>query len=365
MRIIMSTIIKFLKWIGLSIGLLLVIIIVTGLIFRLFSSTPQPPGELVDIGGFKLHINSTGEKNKLPTLVIEGGNGMASEYYHWLSEELKDHMRVVRYDRAGIGYSDVSNTSRDPETIAHELHALLEQAGESPPYILAGHSLGGPYVRVFTELYPDEVVALFLLDTTHPDRAERIKSIPSKSSLKFKSMVWMYDFQSVLGDLGILMLYDKLMGPILHREMEGLPDEINRNTVAFLNNGKYVRAIGKELEQYHTTLERAGRVNDFGSLPIRVFTNALRKIPDDAYNKYLNRGIDLREQQGESMKMQKELTELSTNGKITMLDGDHLTIFTKKENATIICKSIIQLSEELQSDLSKQNTVNPSKKIIE
>jgi len=362
MYIVMSAILKVLKWIGLSVGLLLIIVIVTGLVLRLFSSAPQPPGELVDIGDFKLHINSTGAKNKLPTLIIEGGNGMASEYYHWLSEGLKDRMRVVRYDRAGIGYSDASNTSRDPETIAHELHALLERVGESPPYILVGHSLGGPYIRVFTELYPDEVIALFLLDTTHPDRAERIKSIPSKSSLKFKSMVWMYDFQSVLGDLGILMLYDKLMGPILHREMEGLPKEINNSTAAFLNNGKYVRAIGKEFEEYHATLKRAGQVNNFGNLPIRVFTNTLGRIPNDVYKKYLKKGINLREQQVESMKMQKELAELSTNGKIRMLEGNHITIFTKKENATIICKEIIQLSEELQLDLSKQNRFNPSKK---
>jgi len=72
---------------------------------------------------------------------------MATEYYHWLSEGLKDSMRVIRYDRTGIGYSEASNTPRTPETIAHELHQLLEEAGESPPYIMAGHSLGGPYIR--------------------------------------------------------------------------------------------------------------------------------------------------------------------------------------------------------------------------
>lgn len=319
-----------------------------GLCFRLFSTKPQPPGALVDIGEFKLHINSTGEKNEKPTLVIEGGGGMASEYYHWLSEGVKDSMRVVRYDRAGIGYSDASNTTRDPETIAHELHALLEKAGELPPYIVVGHSLGGPYIRVFAELYPNEVVGMFLLDTTHPDRVARIPSIPKKSSLKSKSMVWMYDFQGVLGDLGILMLYDKLTGPILHREMEGLPDEINNRTKDFLNFGKYLRAMGKEIEQYHTTLERAGKKNDFGSLPIRVFTDAIGEIPEEIYKEYLERGIDLKKTAVESMKMQEELTDLSTNSKLTLIEGNHTSIFTKKENADIICKEILQLLGELK-----------------
>ena len=80
---------------------------------------------------------------------------------------------------------------------------------------MAGHSLGGPYIRVCTELYPDEVIAMVLVDTPHPNRVERIPSIPKKSSWKWKLTVWMYDFQGILGDLGIMMLYDNLMGPLL------------------------------------------------------------------------------------------------------------------------------------------------------
>jgi len=344
----MKIIRKVFKWIGISIGSLLMLIILAGLCLRMFSAKPQPMGKLVDIGEFKLHINSTGEKNEKPTLVIEGGGGMASEYYHWLSEGLKDSMRVVRYDRAGIGYSDASNTTRDPETIANELHSLLEKAGELPPYIVVGHSLGGPYIRVFTELYPDEVVGMFLLDTTHPDRAARIPSIPKESSLKFKSMIWMYKFQGLLADLGIMMLYDKIMGPIMQRKMEGLPDEINNRTDDFLNDGKYIRTIGKEFEQYHAILERAGKTNDFGSLPVRIFTDAIGEIPEEVYQNYLAKGIDLRETQIKSMMMQEELVSLSTNSKITKLKGNHISIFTKKENADIICKEIISLLEELE-----------------
>lgn len=338
----MKIFLKVLKWIGLSIGSLLMLIILAGLVFRLFGPTSHPPmGEMVDIGDFRLHINCSGKKNDHPTLVIEGGAGSASEYYHWLSEGLKDSMRVVRYDRAGIGYSDASNTPRDPETIARELHTLLEKAGESPPYILAGHSLGGSYIRVFTQLYPDEVVAMALLDATHPERVERF-NLPLASSWTFKLMIWSSSIQATLGDLGIMMLYDKLMGPIYSREREGLPDEINRRTIDYLVDGKYLRAYKKELAQYHSTLKRAGETTDFGSIPIRVFTAAM-EIDPKAYETYLAKGIDLKQRRLEAMSMQKEYTDLSTNGQQILIDGNHSSIFTKKENADVICKEIIQL----------------------
>lgn len=205
---------KILKWIGLSIGSLSMLIILAGLCLRLSSPKPQPAGKLVDIGGFKLHIDAKGEKNNKPTLIIEGGNGTATEYYHWLNEGLKDSMRVVRYDRAGIGYSEASNTPRTPEIIAHELHKLLEKAGETPPYIMAGHSLGGPYIRVFTQLYPKEVKGMVLLDATHPKFAKRHTHLPLESSWKFKTIIALQRAQAVLGDLGILMLYDRIAGPV-------------------------------------------------------------------------------------------------------------------------------------------------------
>ncbi|GMN12204.1 hypothetical protein MTsPCn9_34790 [Croceitalea sp. MTPC9] len=331
-----------------TIGVFLILIILLGLTLRLFAPEPQPQGNLVDIGNCKLHVIAEGQKNENPTVVIEGGRGMAGTYYHWLNEGLKGSTRVVRYDRAGIGYSDVSGTPRQAEIIARELYSVLEKAGESPPYLMIGHSLGGPYIRVFTELYPDEVVGMFLLDSTHPERTARITSIPRKSSFKWKSVIWTYKFQGLLGDLGILMLYNKIMGPLTQLQMKGLPDEINNRTDDFLNGGKFIRASGKELEQYHNTLRRAGKKNNFGSLPVRVFTKAIGEVPEDTYQKYLKRGIDLRDNQIKSMEMQEDLTCLSTNGKLIIMKGTHTSIFTEKENADIICKEVLEVLSELK-----------------
>ena len=332
----MKIIKKVLKWIGLSIGSLLLLIILTGLCFRLFSPKPQPPGELVDIGGFKLHINSMGEKNNKPTLVIEGGAGAPSEYYYWLGEGLKDNMRVVRYDRAGIGYSELSNTPRDPETIARELHTLLEESGEKPPYIMAGHSYGGHYIRVFTQLYPDEVAAMFFLDSPHPDIGKRLNMPPSPSYVNtiFKS-------GAILGDLGIIDLFVKTVGPILRAP--GLPEEVTDRYQDYSLNGKYLWGYLEEEKGHSALVEMARKASDFGSLPIRVFsgTHLNKKALQEM-------GLDPEKIRSEREKMQQEIADISTNGKLFFLDGGHITIFTKKENADVICQEVIQLLGELE-----------------
>jgi len=177
---------KVLKWTGLLVGGILLLIIMAGLGLRIFGSKAQPPGDMVDVGGYKLHVKSVGVKNDKPTLVIEAGAGAFSEYYYWIGEGLKDSMRVVRYDRAGIGYSELANSPRDPETNARDLHALLEASGEAPPYIIAGHSYGGHYARVFAKMYPEEVVGLAFLDAPHPDEHERLNN-DSKITVKVEN----------------------------------------------------------------------------------------------------------------------------------------------------------------------------------
>lgn len=328
---------KLLKWTGLTLGSLLILLILLGLILRLFSSKPQPPGELVDIGGFKLHINAIGKKNDKPTLVIESGAGAPSEYYYWLGELLKDSIRVVRYDRAGIGYSESSNESRGPEKIARELHTLLENSGEKPPYILAGHSYGGHYIRVFKALYPNEVAAMVLLDSGHPDESERLKMPPGPSWLNT-----VYKAGAVLGDLGVLNLYSQLAKRHI-LWAPGLPDEVVDSYRDYTLSGKYLWGYLREEKEYESLINISRRESKFDTIPIRIFsgTHLNEKILREM-------GIDPEFIRTERVKMQKEMSSLSSNGKVLFLDGGHITIFSLKENADIICKEILQLARELE-----------------
>ncbi|WP_074405793.1 alpha/beta fold hydrolase [Aquimarina megaterium] len=325
------------------IGILLAVIIVAGLGFRSFGPKPnKPDGKLVDVNGIKLHINTSGMKNDKPTVIIEGGASASTEYYYWLSEGLKDSLRVIRYDRAGNGYSELSNESRSAERISKELHQLLEEAGEKPPYILAGHSMGGPYIRVFTELYPNEVEALIFIDATHPEQVERLNAAP-KSSFRFKSTLFLLNTVAFFSDLGIIGLFESFSAnPLL--ASDGLPNRINERTRDFALNGKRTRAYKDEIEHYHSTLRRAGETKHFDSLPIRVFTAV--EIDKEVYRE---NGLDPDKFLNEVIAAQKEFTELSTNGKQFLIDGNHQTIFTKKENANIINKEILKLVKEIEN----------------
>ncbi len=187
---------------------------------------------------------------------------------------------------------------------------------------------------------------MFLLDATHPKVIEKIASFPKASSMKFKLMITLQKVQAILADLGILRLYDIIAGPAFGREMEGIPDEITSRTVDFLIDGKYKRAMTEELALLHVSLKLAGETTNFGDLPVRIFTypdNRMPEIPEETYQRYLKKGIDLRKNPIIRRELQEDYLNLSTDSKLIEIDGDHNSIYTKKENADIICKEVMKL----------------------
>ena len=170
----MKLIIKIIKWIVKILAGFIILILISGLCFRLFVLLQTPPGEIIDVNGTKLHIRAEGKKNDLPTLILESGAGGDTDVFHWISEELKKNMRVVRYDREGKWFSESSEDTFSPEFYARQLHALLEISGEKPPYILVGHSMGGIYNRIFRDIYPNEVKAMVFIDSSHPEQWKRL-----------------------------------------------------------------------------------------------------------------------------------------------------------------------------------------------
>ena len=134
------------------------------------------PGELVDIGGHRLHVNVSGQPTSSPTVILEAGIGSFSSNWAWVRDELARDGRVVSYNRAGVGWSDRGTGSLDAGTAADELHTALQAAGVEPPYLLAGHSYGGLVIRMFTHKYREDVVGMVLVDSSHPDQWAHIKA---------------------------------------------------------------------------------------------------------------------------------------------------------------------------------------------
>lgn len=126
-----------------------------------------PPGHLVDVGGFRLHINCSGEGT--PTVVLDAALGGSSISWTLVQPSLSRMTRVCSYDRAGFGWSDPGPFPRTAGRIAEELRTLLARSGVPPPFILVGHSFGGFVMRILATRYPAEVAGLVLVDPAHPE----------------------------------------------------------------------------------------------------------------------------------------------------------------------------------------------------
>src|SRR5215204_4578259 len=99
------------------------------------------PGEMVEVGGYSLHIRCVGQGS--PTVILDAGMGMFSAQWVRVQREVSDTTRVCAYDRAGMGWSEMGPDPRDARRITGELHSLLGKAGIEGPYVLVGHSFGG------------------------------------------------------------------------------------------------------------------------------------------------------------------------------------------------------------------------------
>jgi pimeloyl-ACP methyl ester carboxylesterase len=131
-----------------------------------------PPGELVDIGGRRLHLLRT--RGAGPSLVIVAALGEPAIDWLAVQRALAPEVPMVLYDRGGLGWSDPLPGARTAGRMADELHALLTAARIAPPYALAGHSLGGLIALIYTARHRENVVGLALIDSSHPDMHTRL-----------------------------------------------------------------------------------------------------------------------------------------------------------------------------------------------
>ena len=135
-----------------------------------------PPGKLVDIGGRRIQIDCRGSGS--PVVVLEAGLDMyGSLSWATVHDSLARTTRVCAYSRAGVMWSDPHDGPHTGHAVAEDLHATLAAAGEKPPFVLVGHSVGGPYVMTYTKLYGADVAGLVLVDASHPDQVRRFSAV--------------------------------------------------------------------------------------------------------------------------------------------------------------------------------------------
>lgn len=132
-----------------------------------FVDPGPPPGRMVDVGGFRMHLVCEGEGS--PAVILDAGAADLWTTWFRVQPEIARSTRVCSYDRAGIGYSEPGPLPRSRRLMVEELRTLLARAGVPPPYVLVGHSFGGLNVRLYAALHPKEVVGLVLEESAHED----------------------------------------------------------------------------------------------------------------------------------------------------------------------------------------------------
>jgi len=138
-------------------------------------ATTPPPGRLVDIGGYRLHVWCTGDG--APAVILDTGLGGSSADWGYVQPAVARFTRVCSYDRAGMGYSDSGPSPRTARRIASELATLLAGSQISGPVVLVGSSIAGLDVRVFASDHPERTAGLVLVDASHEDQAHETPRI--------------------------------------------------------------------------------------------------------------------------------------------------------------------------------------------
>jgi pimeloyl-ACP methyl ester carboxylesterase len=299
------------------------------------SSAPPPPGQRVDIGGLALHVNCTGPSNGQPTVIIEAGLGEMSAGYHWVQAGVSKQTRVCSYDRAGLGWSDRSSDPRDARHMVHELHSLLEAAHIAPPYVLAGHSLGGLLILAYTRRYPDEVAGLVFLDSSHPQQKARLPNY-ERNERWAKRMLAALSVGAHVGLTGLLA------SPSEDSSSGETPADVLAAFEYFGGDPRTYSTGRAELDGFDADLAEAALVDSLGDRPVVVITaGQLRKHSNpeelaqaEAYVKVFS-------------ELHAQYAGLSSRGRQVILpNAGHMSLVYDKSNAADVVRNILEVVHE-------------------
>jgi pimeloyl-ACP methyl ester carboxylesterase len=280
-----------------------------------------PSGRLVDVGGYQLHLYCTGAiVSGSPTVILENALGSVSSAWALVQPEVAKATRVCSYDRAGMGWSDSSPEPRDSQHITIELHTLLQNAQIPGPYVLVGWSFGGLYVREYAGQYPDEVVGLVLLDSSHPDQWTGTP----EGQAQFASNAKIYSLAPTLVRMGVM----RIMG--LLQPASGLPAPYNEELKASFAATKDWDAQSAEFLALPATTAQVRESELLDNIPLFVLTATEHGMPPKLEQLW----------QG----WQTDLASLSTNSLHQIVKGaDHASFWRDPEVVKVTNEAILQV----------------------
>jgi len=269
-----------------------------------------------------MHIHCEGEGS--PTVILDAMSGGFSSFWAWIQPEVAKQVRVCAYDRAGFGWSENDLEPESPQQTARNLHVLLTNAGIEGPFVMVGHSKGGIYVREYAALYPQEVVGLVLLDSSHPDQFVRYPEM-------LKGDTPMLTFMPVLQAM-VRMGVGRLYFFNSHKiDFAGLPPRQRAEVAAIFSTQGYWQNAKTTMLLGASIFQQAHDLGTLGDLPLAVITRG--------------EGVD-----DNWREMQNELAALSTdNIHITVEGSTHRSLVFNQEHAHIVSQTILQVVDAVQT----------------
>ncbi len=167
------------KWFLGFLSFILLFLLATFIFHRISLEKEQasltPMGKTVLVNGHKINVYVEGDGPK--TIVVLSGAGIASPILDFKNvlDSLSKKYKVVIVERAGYGYSEDSNQSRDVMEVLSETRQALSQANVKGPFIILSHSMASLESLAWQEKYPDEVKTLVGLDWALPASYENLK----------------------------------------------------------------------------------------------------------------------------------------------------------------------------------------------
>jgi len=297
---------KYLILISLQIIFLLITSVYHAIATRIETRKYPPPGQLIDIDGYKLHLYSAGEGS--PTVVFDHSIGSLGWSNYFVFQELAKTTRVVVCDRAGYGWSETSPKPRTSEEVVKELHTVLTKAGIESPYILVGDSFGGYTARLYAHKFPEKVVGMVL---THAIHEETALNFPL--SLKIMAIVFLVGFKTtqIVATLGIVRLAG-LLGffEFFKKELRNFPQEELKRIKLSYYLSKHWEAMYREVRDIKQSSQQMKQAGTLGNMPLVVIT-----VSNFLKRSYLTAWLPLRQTDESWKKMQDELVKLSSNSK--------------------------------------------------
>lgn len=252
------------------------------------------PGRLVDVGGYRLHLHCVG--TGAPTVVLLNGLGETSPQWARVLPQVARMTRVCAYDRAGQGWSEDSSNPSDATTAATDLHELLAVAGESGPFVLAGHSSGGVHALTYTHLYPSQVAGLVLIDSASPNQVKVVTTFNGEYQFMRRGLAAV----PTLFRFGVGHMMQALGVP-------DLPGNAGQQAAAFADSPRGWAGMRAEQAELPVAFAQSQALTSLGGRPLVVLT---AKANVDSKPGWAT--------------AQDQMAALSTNSRHTVADMDHV-----------------------------------------